>query len=195
MNDVIRGVGDVTLREIAPQVIVDDEQLSAVCDALDVQHLAIADVITTYLPYLPNLDNIPERIVDLLAWQYHVDNYDSAAAISLKRTRVRQAIAEHKIQGTLRAVKNALDMLFGQGQYDLLEWFEFDGDPYTFRVNVIMEGELTQELTDQISSSLAATKNVRSHYELIVSHPVETALSIGIGFAHHRIIQRTSIAA
>lgn len=194
-NGGLSRVTDVSLAELLPASIANDENILVVCDAMDQQLVDIAEDVEVYLPFLPNLDNIPERIIDLLAWQYHVDDYDPNADIVVKRTRIRQAIADHRIQGTPRAVKNVLDAAFGEVSYILSEWFDHGGEPYTFRIVAITDIPLTQEFVNRLHDALAPAKNVRSWYDLMIGRQESEAFSMYIGLSSNRMIKRRCVAA
>ena len=65
-------LNDVQLKTIAPPSINKDKNVQALCDAIDVKLREIAAASGLVL-LLPRLDELPEEIVDDLAWQYHVD--------------------------------------------------------------------------------------------------------------------------
>lgn len=192
-NGGLSRVTDVSLAELLPSSIANDDKMLIVCDAMDQQLVDVAEDTSVYLPYLPNLDNIPERIVDLLAWQYHVDDYYPAADITVKRTRVRQAIADHRIQGTPRAVRNVLDAAFGEVSYLISEWFDYGGEPYTFRIVAITDIPLTQEFITRLHAALAPAKNVRSWYDLMIGKVDSIPLTLNIGIVSNRMIKRRCV--
>lgn len=166
----------VRLADILPASISDEEQLAAVAGALDAETRKIIASIKTFLPYLPNLANQCSRIVDLLAWQYHVDDYNVSADLATRCAKVRSAIADHKLYGTRAAVVKAVDAYIGAGKYTLLEWWETvsKGHAYTYRIkfhalppgfdynaalpfNLIPAAAMTR-----LASILAIVSNVRS---------------------------------
>lgn len=132
-----RDLGNLALREVLPPSIRDDSTIRAVADALDPESQDIYLQITN-LPYHPNLDNLPSRVIDLLAWQYHVDFYDAGADIAVRRARVASAITDHMLHGTREGVSRALETVFGAGNFTIVEWHEVDpGRPvHTYRVRI-----------------------------------------------------------
>ncbi|MHB0998226.1 MAG: phage tail protein I [Armatimonadota bacterium] len=164
MTNFISKLSDVALRDLLPPSISEDDQMIAIADGLDTESHKIVDDTAKYLPYIPGLDDLPSRIVDLLAWQYHLDNYDASASITVRRSRVRQAIAEHKIHGTRSMVDSVLTETFGEGGYTLIEWWENTPKQaaYTFRV-FIHEAFTADDIADA-RRKLAVVSNVRSHW-------------------------------
>lgn len=157
-------LASLALREMLPPSISDDDQLLAVAAGLDAESQVIVGDVDRFLPYLAGLDNLPSRILDLLAWQFHIDYWDSAADLAAKRARVREAIADHRLHGTRAAVESALEEIFGEGNFTLIEWWEDDPirEPYTFRIT--LSEAFTEEDIAAIQERLAVVCNVRSHW-------------------------------
>ena len=64
--------------------------------------------------------NCPEALLPWLAWSLRVEDWDSAWSIQRKRDVVAEAIALHRIRGTVAAVKRAL-LLAGYGDARIIE--------------------------------------------------------------------------
>lgn len=109
---------------------------------------------------MSRIDELPEPVVNSLAWQLHVDTYSEDMDISQKRELVKNAIKDHKYKGTSWAVKSVVKVLLGYAKVE--EWFEYGGSPFHFRVNGesghIPNSDKLQSLVDAIYE----TKNVRS---------------------------------
>ncbi len=152
-------LNDVQLKTIAPPSISKDENVQALCDAIDVKLREIATA-TELVLLLPRLDTLPERIVDELAWQYHVDFYDYSADIEKKRALVRQAIAWHKRKGTPAAVEEVCAAVFKTAR--VFENWEYGGEPYHFQVRLIEEAVPDEKVIDNLQRAVMETKNTRS---------------------------------
>ena len=109
---------------------------------------------------MSRIDELPEPVVNSLAWQLHVDTYSEDLDIVQKRKLVKNAIKDHKYKGTSWAVKSAVEVLLNYAKVE--EWFEYKGSPYHFRVNgsygPIVNGDSLQSLVNAINEE----KNVRS---------------------------------
>lgn len=109
---------------------------------------------------MSRIDELPEPVVNSLAWQFHVDTYSEDLDISHKRKLVKNAIKDHKYKGTSWAVKSVVEVLLNYAKVE--EWFEYKGSPYHFRVNgsygPIVNGDSLQNLVNAINEA----KNVRS---------------------------------
>ena len=109
---------------------------------------------------LPRLDELSEEVIDLLAWQWHVDFYEPSADIATKRQLVRESIAWHRIKGTKAAVEKMARTVFKGGV--VTEWFEYGGEPYHFRIDLLTAPNITQDDTARLLAVVNAAKNVRS---------------------------------
>lgn len=153
---------DAKLTDILPSSITGDDQIQAIADALDWQIQSIAEDANNTLPWLSNLVNLPERIIDLLAWQYHCDIYDPNAPIVDKIDRLQRAILDHQIYGTRAAVAKQCDELLGADNYEIKEWWEESpkGDPYTYKI--ICHVPKPPETLNELRERVKIVANVRS---------------------------------
>ena len=152
-------IGNVNLLEILPESIKRDEKVVALAKSLDVELKKLS--AQTRLPlHLPRLDELPHEVLDALAEQYNVIFYQPEnMTAETKRKLIRQALLDHKINGTKFAVENMLNRLTKGAQ--ITEWFQYDGTPYHFKMD--LKG--LQDYSDggQLFMKIVeATKNLRS---------------------------------
>jgi phage tail P2-like protein len=142
----------------------EDKTTQALCAALTPQFQQLGDEVKCCLIY-SRVDELDDAALDALAWQMHVDWYDSKASISIKRQLVKTALKVHRYRGTRYAVEEVLKTYFNDAE--LKEWFEYDGDPYNFKV-IARNQAVSGELQEQFLMALNAVKNVRSYMEELV---------------------------
>ena len=65
-----------------------------------------------------------ESLLDLLAWQFHVDEYDIAKTYAEKLAMVKASIQIHRKKGTKWAVKRAVEAALQDTELKIKEWFE-----------------------------------------------------------------------
>ncbi|MCD6489411.1 MAG: phage tail protein I [Thermodesulfobacterium sp.] len=152
-------------KELLPPSIVGDEKIKAFAEAFEEQFdklYALTDIPCIF----PRIDELPEPVLDLLAWQFHIEGYKLAQTIEEKRNLIKNAIELHRYKGTKYAVKKVLEALKLTGE--IKEWFEYEGDPYRFKVfvNSISEEELYKKLIDLINQY----KNQRSWLDAVGLH-------------------------
>ena len=81
-------------------------------------------------------------------------------SIETKRQLVRESIAWHRIKGTKAAVEKMAQTVFKGGV--VTEWFEYGGEPYHFRIDLLTAPNITQDDTARLLAVVNASKNVRS---------------------------------
>ena len=155
----IQTIDRLSLLDILPENLLADEKVYAAAKAVDdeLQRL-IASCVEVL--HLPRLDELPEEVVDLLAWEWHVDFYEPSADIATKRQLVRESIAWHRIKGTKAAVEKMAQTVFKGGV--VTEWFEYGGEPYHFRIDVLNAPNMTEENRGRLLAVVNASKNTRS---------------------------------
>ena len=149
----------VSLLDILPPNLLADKQIYVAARALD-DELQKITAATRNALLLPRLDELSEDVIDLLAWQWHVDFYEPSMSIETKRQLVRESIAWHRIKGTKAAVEKMAQTVFKGGV--VTEWFEYGGEPYHFRIDVLNAPNMTEESRDRLLAVVKASKNTRS---------------------------------
>jgi phage tail P2-like protein len=141
-----------------------DKTIQALCAALNLQFQQLSDEVKACLIY-SRVDDLDGTALDELAWQMHIDWYDSKADVIVKRQLIKSALKVHRYRGTKYAVEEVLKTYFTEAE--IKEWFEYGGDPYTFRVSV-RSGVIDTELAAQFTMAVNVVKNVRSHMDLVI---------------------------
>ena len=150
---------DLNLLDLMPDSILDDPKIVAAAKAFD-ERLKIITEMTVQALHLPRLDVLPEPVLDLLAWQWHVDFYEPVGMdIETKRRLIRESIKWHRIKGTPAAVEEVASAAFDNTT--VKEWFEYGGQPYHFRL--ITEDVTTDKgVLDRLRAAVFSVKNARS---------------------------------
>lgn len=123
--------------------------------------------LTALLIYL--IDLVEVSALPSLAEQFHVQGLEGwlfAYSERQKRDLIKQGIELHRYRGTPWAVRQVLKILALDG--DISEWFEYDGDPYRFRMDVQLEQRgLSEEAFNGLVALIHEYKNVRSKLEML----------------------------
>jgi len=141
---MIKELKTLSLVDILPDNLLADEKIYASAKALD-KELELVTEDCKQVMHLPRIDELPEPVVDLLAWQWHVDFYEAGMDLPTKRRMVKQSIAWHRRKGTPSAVKDAVTTVFGEAH--IFEWFNYGGEPYHFKIDLFDAPGITQKNT------------------------------------------------
>ena len=103
---ILIDIHSLSLKDITPPNIAQDENISALISAIDpqLQQLSYASLEPLIMA---RIDELPENVLDLLAWQLHADFYDLAGTLSMKREAVKSSILWHMHKGTEWAILEA----------------------------------------------------------------------------------------
>lgn len=157
----IKNIDLLSLQTIQMQ---QDPTVKAMCATLSPKFQSLGDEVKACLIYT-RIDYLSSDILDELAWQMHADWYDSTASIDIKRTLIKNALKVHRYRGTPYAIEQVIQDYFGDGYVE--EWFEYEGNPYMFRV-ITSNTSVTSELANQFTRAVNSVKNMRSHLEEII---------------------------
>lgn len=124
----------VDLLALQTAYMQNDLVTQALCAAMQPIWRGFGSAIVKTLIY-PHLDEWSGEVLDALAWGFHVDGYDATAPDAEKRRMIHNSFTVHKYKGSVYAVKQIVSGVFGS-QSDVIEWFDYDGQPYHFKVIV-----------------------------------------------------------
>jgi phage tail P2-like protein len=160
-----KNIYGISLADIIPSSITSDPQVLAMIAALDPEIDGVSGDIKEALIY-PRIGDLPENILDLLAWQWHVDFYEPEGMdVEKKRNIVKSALMVHRKKGTPWAVRRLLADLGFQIEYS--EWWQFGGEPFVDRLKVWADDDfdLSRESRNLIMLAWNLTKAARTHLE------------------------------
>ncbi len=165
----------LSLRDIIPRSIANDKNVKAIISAIDPEFQKVSQN-TREAFIISRINELPENVVDLLAWQWHVDFYEPDLPIETKRELVLDAIKWHRQKGTKASIKSALEKL---GFVPTIkEWFEIGTAPHTFEIyGHYKENDLKVDFlgpdTDEILTRvIEITKPARSKLLSLIVAPI-----------------------
>ena len=151
----------ISMKEILPQSL-EDEKVNGIIAAVD-ELFEETERDTHLLALYERLDELPTAVLNLLAWQYHVDFFKYDMTDEVKRNLIRQSIAWHRIKGTPTAVEEMVTAIYATAEVE--EWYTYDGEPFHFRVNIFGEAVPDAAILKDLETSVYAVKNVRSLFD------------------------------
>lgn len=156
---------DTDFSRFLPGALSHDPKMVALARAVTQQLLAVSGNINDVLIY-SRFDELPEELVDILAYDMHVDWYDYSYPLQVKRDMVKNSVKVHKRMGTKYAVETALGSLWPKSEVE--EWFDYDGEPHHFRVVCdVTEDRITASF-GQLIKAIRMYKRLSSHLDGVV---------------------------
>lgn len=158
-----RDIYSVNFADYLPETLKRDPKMKALAAAVTEQMLGVSGEIDNVLIY-SRIDELPEELVDILAFDMHVDWYDYSYPLAAKRDILKNSVKVHKKMGTKYAVETALGNVYGN--VGISEWFHYGGRPYFFKINIdIGIGGFPEDAYLDIFHKVQFYKNLRSHCE------------------------------
>lgn len=156
-----RDIYSVNFADYLPETLKRDHKMKALAAAVTEQMLGVSGEIDNVLIY-SRIDELPEELIDILAFDMHVDWYDYSYPLAAKRDILKNSVKVHKKMGTKYAVVTALGNVYGN--VGISEWFEYGGRPYFFKIHIdIGINGFSDNAYLDIFSKVQSYKNLRSH--------------------------------
>lgn len=141
---------------------IDAEPIPSLAQVADVE---LGKINTDLLLIYPAIDSLNEQLIDYLAVQMHVDEYDDTENLDVKRQQVKQSFLLHRLKGTKYAVQKAVSTVYQSAKVE--EWPEYSGEPYHFRVTGITAPMNETKTVNKLARLINAYKNTRSWLDYV----------------------------
>ena len=128
----------------------------------------------------PVIDRLDERLLDILAYDFKVDWWDSEYSLEEKRRTLKDSWRVHKLLGTKAAVEMAISAIYPRTT--VLEWWEYGGEPYHFRLDINITNDSIDSVKQcRVLERLNFYKSLRSHNDGVTYFVEAGAASIKTG--------------
>lgn len=164
---------DTDFSKIFPNVLQKDESMMAIAKVATEKLLEISNSIDKVLIYA-NIDKLPGEILDILAYDMHVDWYDETYPVEAKREVIKSSVTVHKKMGTKYAVEKALRAVHPASCIE--EWFEYGGNPYCFRIICDTTESKVQANYEEIVNTVNIYKRLSAHLDSVTYQAHATML-------------------
>ena len=144
------------ISQFLPRYLLNDKNGRALARAIEKAFQYVADKAEEGLDIIIDPDKMPEWRLDEVANEYGIP-FDFSANLEQKRRWVKNALPMYRILGTKKSVLQYLEGYFEE--IEIQESWEYDGDPFHFRVTV--DGEWTPENEAWARKAIDRTKPVR----------------------------------
>ena len=174
---------DGQITDLLPEKIAKDVETRCLSYAIQQEHqrlLRQADRTRT----LAVIDELPEKILDVLAVELRTPYYQENMDVETKRN-IKRTLLWHTKAGTPSAVAELIEIVFGEG--DVVEWFNFDEPPYTpGTFDIITNARMTEEIATYFLSIIQRVKNTRSHIRrILIERGIEMDERVAVGAFTH----------
>lgn len=153
-------LNDFVLTNILPKNLLKDEFVKSLSESIDIQIKQLYKEVDNF-SNLNDVDKLPEFLLDYLAYERHVDFYEYDGDIGKKRDLIKLSMKWHMHKGTKYAVEEIAATVFDTAK--VVEWFDYGGDPYRFRVEIGSEcSGRNKNNKKRLLALINTTKNTRS---------------------------------
>ena len=159
MNNA-HGITKENLLASLPAVLANDDNMAALA-------AAVAEVLANRVDEIgrvdiySQIDQLPNELLDILAYDFKVDWWDYSYSLQEKRNTLRQSWYVHKHMGTPAAVMAALSAIYPNSKVE--EWWAYGGEPYHFRLLIPVDvSTLDASKHATVLSLVTFYKNLRS---------------------------------
>ena len=175
--------------------ITKDSILSTFPLASDKDQLALAQAVADHLVDLyrdtdllsiyARIDELPEDLLDILAYDFKIDWWDKGFTVAEKRQLMKDSWEVHRHLGTKGSVETAISAIYTT---KVREWYDYGGKPYHYKLEVD-----TEVFPDAVSYQKIVNKNryyanlrsILDAIKFVVTYKLDT-LYFGIVFAERR---------
>ena len=147
-----------------PTALKNDPKMIALAKTIAEQLQINARLIEKNIIYA-RIDELEEQMLDILAYDLHIDWYEYSDPIEIKRATIKDSVKVHRKLGTKYAVETAIGAVFPGTKVE--EWFDYGGDPYRFRISIDATGGISEESQKEIEKRIKFYKNLRSWLDMI----------------------------
>ena len=174
-----------------PAVLQNDPNLFALATST-AQVLARRKNEIRMLEIFSRIDELPEDLLDILAYDFKVDWWDYNYTVEQKRQTLKDSFRVHKHLGTKYAVQTAISAIYPDTK--VTEWFEYGGTPFTFRLTIDATNvETTSTKHQKVLALVDYYKNKRSHLDGITYTLYPSPIQAVCGCAAHGSYMRVGV--
>lgn len=185
---MIKSLKDARITDGLPRILAKQPWIRALSEAMGVLHemtMAFADQSQIYT----GIDYAEEDVLDALAVSWKIDWYDTGYSIEQKRRIIKTALTVRRTMGTVAAVKAQAEAIYPGTTLE--EWFQYGGEPGTFRLHVDVtttnaEYPLVLASNEEIERRMVTAKRFSATMESM-SYQVAHGIKIDISTAAWRV--------
>lgn len=181
------GITPDNLLRTFPEVLKNDKKLLALAKTV-AKLLSLRVNEIDKLQIYTQIDNLPEDLVDILASDFKVDWYGYNYDLEVKRGQLKDSFIVHRFLGTKNAMEKAMGDLYPGTQVE--EWFDYDGDPFYFRILLDVTDQKVNISHDELLRTINMFKPIRSHLQddtVIYRSRAEIEIQVSTGYTIYNV--------
>jgi len=140
--------------------------------------------------HLWNPDLCPAGLLSWLAWSMGVTHWDGTWSTAVKRQMIKDSVQLRFKAGTAWAIETAIKNITAHDSVFCHEWFEYEGSPYHFTLNIDLAGATPgQALSELVNQLIAVYKNARSELDNVYFFEAQQSPAyVGVQVMHGGVI-------
>lgn len=154
---------DTKLIDLMPEAFREIDEIKWLCAAAQPQ---IDEIITEFKKILfMRLEGLDELTLDYLLTECGIANSIELTYITSRADKInfiKNYVQLKRYKGTKRGLIYVLELL--DINASILEWFEYEGKPFTFKISIPNQENLPPAELNQLDTLIYAYKNTRSHF-------------------------------
>lgn len=119
---------DGQITDLLPWKIAQSTEVRCISYAVQQEHQRMLR-LAAHTRTMAVIDELPERILDVLAVELRTPYYQESMNLETKRNIIKRTLLWHTKAGTPSAVSELIEIVFGEGRTE--EWFDYTEGPYT----------------------------------------------------------------
>ena len=153
------------LMEAVPEVLKRDAKTSAICASVAEILSRQAQKIESVRLY-SRIAQLPEGLLDILAYDFKVDWYDPDFSLDEKREILQSNWDVRRTIGTKYAVERAVSAIYPDTKVE--EGFQYGGEPFHFKLLINTSYEkINREIHEKVMWRIFYYKNLRSVLDVV----------------------------
>lgn len=157
-----KAISHDAMMQVLPGVLDQDEGMRRLAELIatgDDGIITLAEAAGIFT----RIDELPEKLLDILAKDLNIIWYEKDKSLAVKRAQVKSAWYIHRHLGTVGSVKQALSDVWPPSSVE--EWFEYGGDPYSFRIILDATGSTGTVRVTEAIRAVEKYKPARAHLD------------------------------
>ena len=166
-------ISTIALERLLPHNMASNEDIQLIMRAIDSEVQSLVSQLGNCRLW-SGIDDLPEAVLNLLAGQFKLLELEgwNVATIAAKRAMLKEVLLIYRRKGTPWAIERSLLLIGLVGVIE--EWFNHGRDPYTWRLNIIVQPEgVTWAHLHQLFQLVEAHRPARSPLERLSMRATE----------------------